>query len=326
MNEEHKRKIGFANKGKIISYEQRKKISEGVKKSLTPEVRLKMSIAAKNRSKNNTGFKKGHTINLGRKFGKEQGRKISEARKGMKFTEEHKRNISIGKKGQVSPRKGYKMTPEELEKHKLINLGRKASEETKNKMSEAYKKHNTPEYRKKLSEAHKGHKSYLPKDYKHNDEVKKKISKAARKNWTKKEFREKCLGRNQFKKSYMENKLYNLIKKVYPSVQDNFVIQTKDWARFPDCYIPEEKIIIEYDGKRWHKLESDKNRDKELIQQGYKIIHYQGYIPAINEFVSDLNDIKNMNYKYKRDCIDITLNINKCNTYREIEEMIKNGI
>lgn len=252
--------------------------------------------------------------------------KISLARKGIKFSVNHRRNLSETHKGKKSPRKGYKFTDEELKRHSEIRKGKKHSEETRKKMSTSQKRINTPEHRKKLSDAHKGHKSYLPKDYKHNDEVKKKISKAARKNWTKKEFREKCLGRNQFKKSYMENKLYNLIKKVYPSVQDNFVIQTKDWARFPDCYIPEKKLIIEYDGKRWHKLESDKNRDKELIQQGYKIIHYQGYIPSVNEFVSDLNDIKNMNYKYKRDFIDITMNINQYNTYKEIEEMIRNGI
>lgn len=265
-------------------------------------------------------FKRGHTINKGHKFGEEHGRKISEARKGMKFTEGHIKNMSKALKGRISPRKGYKMTPEELKKHKLINLGRKASEETKRKMSESQKKLNTPEHRKKLSEVHKGHKSYLPKGYKHSDEVKKKISDAGRLNWTREEFRKKCSGKNQFEKSYMEKKLFELVKLLYPEAVDDFVIKDTKWVRFPDIFIKKELIIVEYDGKKWHKLSKDKKRDKEIIGKGYKILHYQGYIPLAKELINDIESLKNseMNYKYKRDGIDITYDIEKIESYKEL--------
>jgi len=313
MNEEHKRKIGLGNKGKTISYEQRKKISEGVKKSLTPEVRLKMSMAAKKRSVNGTFFKKGHTINLGRVRTQEVRNNMSKGRKGMKFSKEHIKNLSISLKGRKSPMKGTKM-----------------SDETKNRLSKSLKGRCSPrkgvklsdEIKKKISISKKGknigHKSYLPKGYKHSDEVKRKISEAARLNWTKESFRKKCFGKNQFKKSYMERNLFNLIKKVFPSVKDDFVITTNKWVRFPDCYIPEKNIVVEYDGKKWHKLENDKKRDLEILSLGYKILHYQGYIPSVNELLKDIDDLKDMNYKYKRDFVDITTQINNIIKYDEL--------
>ena len=44
------------------------------------------------------------------------------------------------KKGQVSPRKGIKMTPEQIEKNRQKRLGKKHSIETRRKMSEAQKR------------------------------------------------------------------------------------------------------------------------------------------------------------------------------------------
>jgi len=262
---------------------------------------------------NSSYFKKGHKVNKGRVFSKERNAKISAARKGIKFTEEHKKNLSNSLKGRKSPRKGCKMSKESKLKLSLSNKGKPSprkgvilSNEIKQKIS------------KNRTGKAIGHKSNFPKGYKHSDDVKEKISRAARLNWTKDEFRKKCLGRNQFKKSYMENKLFKQVKRIYPNVQDDFVINGNGWSRFPDCFVPELDLVIEYDGKRWHKLEDDKKRDKEILGLGYKILHYQGYIPSVNEIISDIRDLKESYYKYKRDFIDITIKIEKIKEYEEL--------
>ena len=69
-------------------------------------------------------------------FSEETRRKISEGNKGKKHTEESKRLISVGNKG------------------KSKNLGRKASGETKQKMSDAHKARIRPP-KKPLTQEHK---------------------------------------------------------------------------------------------------------------------------------------------------------------------------
>ncbi len=76
----------------------------------TTEQRLKMSLAHK---PSLNYFKKGHTINLGRKRSDETKKKMSMARIGIKYSDETK------------------------EKIRQAQIGRKASEETKQKMSES---------------------------------------------------------------------------------------------------------------------------------------------------------------------------------------------
>jgi hypothetical protein len=66
-------------------------------------------------------------------------------------------------------------------------------------------------------------------------------------------------------------------------------------------------------GKKWHKLKKDKIRDNELMSIGYKIIHYQGYIPEEDELIKDISSVKK--YMYKRDKIDITKYIKKFDKY-----------
>ena len=53
-------------------------------------------------------------------------KKISEALKGHPCTTETKQKISEAQKGRVSPKKGTKATPEQIEKNRLAHIGQKA--------------------------------------------------------------------------------------------------------------------------------------------------------------------------------------------------------
>ena len=75
LSEEHKRKIGLASKGRYVS----------------EETKLKSSIAHKGQHNSpTTEFKKGHSLNKGRKLSYEHKRKMSEFMKGrLKIKENH---------------------------------------------------------------------------------------------------------------------------------------------------------------------------------------------------------------------------------------------
>lgn len=75
-------------------------------------------------------------------------------------------NVTIGGEGAI----GMKMTPEQIEKIRKANLGRKHSEETKMKMRLASRKgkHLTEEHKRNIAIANTG--------YKHTDEAKAKMS------------------------------------------------------------------------------------------------------------------------------------------------------
>jgi hypothetical protein len=85
------------------------------------------------------------------------------------------------------PKKGYKQSPEHLERNRLARIGKKASEETKEKMRLAHsgeKNHNfgkkfSEETRKKISESKKGENHPLWGKHR-TDEVKKAIGDAHR--------------------------------------------------------------------------------------------------------------------------------------------------
>jgi very-short-patch-repair endonuclease len=122
LSEEHKRKIGEANKiklkGKKHSEEWKKKMSERMKgHKVLEETRRKISEAHK-----------------GKIISEKHKRKMSEGRKGMKLSEEHKRNLSKASKG--------KKLSKEVREH--MSRGRKGiifSEEHKRKLSEWHISH-----------------------------------------------------------------------------------------------------------------------------------------------------------------------------------------
>ena len=82
-SEEHRRKLSEAAKGRKLSEETRRKMSEAKRKlpERSEEHRRNISEALK-----------------GRKLSEETRRKMSEAKKGRKFTEEHRRKISEARK------------------------------------------------------------------------------------------------------------------------------------------------------------------------------------------------------------------------------------
>lgn len=91
-----------------------------------------------------------------------------------KYPQQNGLNLTDGGDGT----RGYKMSPELREHHSNIRKGKKLSEETKRKISEAGRgrkmnfTHLTPEYIQKLSERNKL--------YKHTEEAKKKIGEASK--------------------------------------------------------------------------------------------------------------------------------------------------
>lgn len=93
-------------KGKIISEEQKKKISEA---------------------------------NLGRVHDEETKKKMSDAHKGKEFTEEHKKNIGETSKGRVKDESWKNMISS-------LHKGKPKSEEQKRKMSESISKAKTKPY------------------------------------------------------------------------------------------------------------------------------------------------------------------------------------
>ena len=117
-------------KGKVLTEEHRRKLSESQKgKVLTEEHRRKLSES-----------QKGHLVS------DETRKKLSEANKGKVLSEEHKRKISESMRND-----------ETRKKLSEANKGKVLTEEHKRKMSESLKGHLvSDETRKKLSEANKG--------------------------------------------------------------------------------------------------------------------------------------------------------------------------
>ena len=119
LSDEHRRKLSEAHKGKKQSDEHRRKLSEAAKKR---PPRLEESN------------EKSRQAMLGRKASEESRAKMSQAQKGKSqgpLSEAHKRKISEANKGKSKPPRT------EEHKSKLGRKGKKLSEETKRKMSEA---------------------------------------------------------------------------------------------------------------------------------------------------------------------------------------------
>lgn len=137
--EETKRKISESQKGKEISMEMRKRISNTIRsKALPPWNKgMKMELPVWNK-----GIKTGKPAwNTGKKTKKKTILLLSESHKGKTLPEEQKEKISVSMKKYVEERGhwlvGYNHTEETKEKIALGQKGRKRSEETKRRMSEA---------------------------------------------------------------------------------------------------------------------------------------------------------------------------------------------
>lgn len=90
---------------------------------------------------------------------------------------------------------------------------------------------------------------------------------------------------NEQQSSFPEQAIFYYLKQQFPLAQNRALIYGKEI----DIYIPEEKIGIEYDGKRWHTLEirdKEKLKDNFFLTKGIKIIRVKEYIKT--EEITDL--------------------------------------
>ena len=155
-SEETKKKIGRGNKGKTVSDEAKKKISDTFKNK-PDEFKHKMAEQMSERFS-------------GKELSEEHKMKISQSEKGKIVSEETKRRMTIAK---------LNMSEETKKKIGLASKGRRHSEETKRKMSKSRKgkycgenhpmwgKSQSKESRDKIGKAHTG--------LKHSEETKRKM-------------------------------------------------------------------------------------------------------------------------------------------------------
>lgn len=120
--------MSIKHKGKTVSEETRKKMSESRKKHSGPNKGILMKESQKQKMRNTIAVN-------GRIISPETVKKIVETRKGYKHSEETKKKIAEGNKGKVMPSKTETQKKAVSEKLK----GRVFSEDTKKKMAEARK-------------------------------------------------------------------------------------------------------------------------------------------------------------------------------------------
>lgn len=185
--------------------------------------------------------------------------------------------------------------PEIREKQKLAKLG------DKNPM---YGKTHRDDVKKKISEHHftkrpegieqrrqlclnnpnvgfkKGHKPlYSPKGIKRSEEFKKKDSESCKKFWHENPQRNWNYIRGQ--KGLVpkpQKRLFKIISSIFspfPAIMEHPVL-TKDSVRYIDVAIPILRLGFEYDEIKFHNNpEYEQQRDSELKEQGWHIIHFR---------------------------------------------------
>ncbi len=174
---ETRRKMSTAKKGKILSKEHRRKLSEALrgrkKLPFSEEHRKNISKARRGRHLSDETRAKISVALQGRKRGplsEEHRRKISEAHKGKHHSEETKQKMSAAKSGDRNSFYGKRHSAETRAKISRANTGERhpmygkhPSDETRARLSAAkkgkrhplYGKHPSEETRRKMSEAHK---------------------------------------------------------------------------------------------------------------------------------------------------------------------------
>lgn len=137
---EQNKRVGEKLRGRKMSLESRKKISDGLK---------------------------GNKNGLGTKKTKEAIERTAQAHRGKIVSDETKKRISIAKTG----RQGRKLSVDEIEALRIINTGRKRSEETRAKM------------RKPKAAGHKAKLSVINIGKTHSEETRKLLSEKAKLQW-----------------------------------------------------------------------------------------------------------------------------------------------
>lgn len=232
-------------------------------------------------------------------------------KKGVLRTEEEKRKISLSvtelHKDPVYKAHHSKMQkeryerPEEKERSsKILKKQWKDPKFRQMKIDAIKKMWEDPEFKQMKIETSKINFRELWK----NPEYREKMTNMAKEYWSDPENRKKqsdtrklfLKGKNPFNKfgqisSKPQKELYKLVKILFPTAEENRSIETKVSRRFPDALIEDYKLIIEYDGSYWHTAEADAERDAELKEVGYDVLHYMDYIPEMKELFSDVNKV-----------------------------------
>lgn len=258
------------------------------KRQISEETRRKMSVAKKGKPTNGKPFVKGMTPwNVGISPDEETRYKIGSANRGKTFSEEVRKNMSDAKIGQNTWSKGRKASEETKQKMRDTRKdkpGHPCSEETKEKLRKALTgRILSPERRKSISEGHKGlikspelcaKISAIHTGMKYSDATKAKL----RKRWDdysperKKEIIKKML------KISIPNKaelfLADLLEKMYPGdwkfVGNGQVIIA---GKCPDFInVNGQKKIIEFYGERWHQGDDPKDREAVFAPYGYSTL------------------------------------------------------
>lgn len=204
---------------------------------------------------NQTSFKKGHKINLGRPCSKEKAQRISIANKGRishnkgkPMSEEQKEKISKSNKGRIIP----------LEIRRRISntlKGKKLNQETKLKLSIIHKKlyENHPE----IAKMHRNKTTYQ-KGHRHSKEVIKILTIQRR-----------------YKKIPKKNTRPEKMMQIAISLEGIKYRTHEPILGQPDIFI-EPNICIFIDGEYWHSLPKAFKRDNEvntkLNELGYHVI------------------------------------------------------
>lgn len=106
LSDESKKKISNSKKGVKLTSEHRIKLSQSHKgKILSDEHKIKLSNALKGKRQTKELIEKRTAAKIGKPFPEDAKRRISEKLKGRKISEEHKQNISKSQKGLSKPRK-----------------------------------------------------------------------------------------------------------------------------------------------------------------------------------------------------------------------------
>ena len=176
-SEETRRKMSESLKGRTLSEEHRRKISDAGK-NRSAETHRKISEANKNPSAETR--RKISDALKGKPRSAETRRKLSEANKGKKHSEETRRKLSEAHKGEKNHNFGKPMSAEQKRKISEANKGKKRTAEQRRKISDANKgKKHSAEARRKISDAKSGENHHLF-GKNHSAETRRKMSEANR--------------------------------------------------------------------------------------------------------------------------------------------------
>jgi len=214
-------------------------------------------------------FKKGHTINVGRKRSDEQNKKRKDLLRGktrLPFSKEWRDNMSKAKKGKPSHWKGKKR-PEISE----YNKKRQVSDETRNILRNKNK--------------------LVMADKINRDRISKKLKGIKRSSITKQKMREWHINNPNriFKDTKIELKMEEELKRRNINYEKQFPLCN---VAIVDFFLPEYKTIIQCDGDYWHNLlkQKDKDINQDNILKRNDYIIYRFWEHEINESIEKCVD------------------------------------